>query len=256
MAGPKNILLIGRTSGDELPLDKIISENYNVINIISSDNSLTEKNRMALDIIEAFGKIDNELTQVLFVVGESGGRITGKEIKVYKTIRKKIFGNGTKFLNLNKKIDDSDIIKHTTIVRTGFYNFQNPSACNDDRKSLTNKKNNKKIAKVVELCGDGEIVYIYNPLSDGDAYQKAREVSKQKLSEHLREVGNKDAYKSGKLEVIKEIHEKIGQDELKEILEKEKNFFEKFKDKFKKKEEAEKMIDNIKQAAIEIVNYK
>src|SRR6185312_13518445 len=187
--------------------------NYRIIDTIGIGNAELTDEELTYKITETCYKLKDGLTQVLFVIG---GRFAKEEIKIY---------------NIIKKLCGEEITKYTTIVRTKFHNFQDPEQCETDKKKLKeeNKRGNKKIRKMANLCN--EIIYIDNPSlnsvnkEEEKVYKKRKKESRDKILKHLSNY--QEIYKINNLELISEIPEDGKKDEVREILEKERQEAEK-----------------------------
>jgi predicted GTPase len=157
MTNPKIILLIGRTGRGKLTLANVITDtsnfeessgsisktkniqfeqfadqenNFNSYQIIDTpgigDTKLSD--HQVLDIIaEAVYLARNGVSQVLFV---TDSRFDQFEMATYDLLRTIIF--------------DSNITKHTTIVRTRFQDFRDENKCQDDIDLMVEEAKNKE----------------------------------------------------------------------------------------------------------------
>jgi hypothetical protein len=140
---------------------------YRIIDTIGiGDTVLTEKE--VLDrIIEATHSVKHGLSQVLFV---TNGRFSKAEAVAYNLLRGSIF--------------DENITKYTTIVRTGFSDFQNDEKCEEDRKKMINESD--ELAEIINSCN--KIIHVENPPASGiyaDLSKQVREISRKKILDHL-----------------------------------------------------------------------
>jgi GTPase SAR1 family protein len=176
---------------------KIDGVKYRIIDTVGIGNTRFSEEEVVHKIFEACYEAKEGLVQILFA---TRGRINLEEINVYNIIRKKIFDEGKE-----------DIAKYTTIVKTDFYKFKNGEECNKDYESL--KKENKKIAKLIELINPGKkrekVIYIDNSsLSSGYdeeeiiLHKKRRKESRKDMLKHLSNLSL--PYKSRNLELINE----------------------------------------------------
>ncbi|CAG8714141.1 7107_t:CDS:2, partial [Cetraspora pellucida] len=193
----KNLLIVGRTGNGKSALanvlsgtngfkesDKSVSETryfqdemfthnstiYRVVDTIGMGDTRLSKNQVLLRIAEAVYTMKEGINQILFVVGR---RFTKEEIEAFELLKKVIF--------------ESNIIKHTTIIRTNFTNFRNPDKCKIDRQELVAE--NKFIVDIINSCNG--IIHIDNPPIEVDCERRLllnkedREISRNKLLTHL-----------------------------------------------------------------------
>jgi len=203
MTKTKNILLIGRTGGGKSTLANVLT-NTNKFGESSSTVSATKEVQIELaeidiskdgsekldyQIIDTIGIGDTEMTpqgvliklaemaslvkkeglnQILFV---TGGRFTKEEIETYDLLSSIIF--------------DKEVLNYTTVVRTGFPEFEDKEACDDDREKLR-----KENAEIAHILGSVNIIYLDNPPLKGkkkvvEINKEIREDSRKRLITYL-----------------------------------------------------------------------
>jgi len=203
MVNAKNILLIGRTGGGKSTLANVLT-NTNKFGESSSTISATKEIQIELaeidlardgskklnyQIIDTIGIGDTEMTpqgvliklaemaslvkkeglnQILFV---TGGRFTKEEIETYDLLSSIIF--------------DKEVLKYTTVVRTGFPEFEDKDACDKDREALRREN-----AELAHILGSVNIIYLDNPPLKGkpkvmEVNKETREESRKRLLTYL-----------------------------------------------------------------------
>ncbi|CAG8706849.1 7495_t:CDS:1, partial [Racocetra fulgida] len=193
----KNLLIVGRTGNGKSALanvvsgsnrfkesDKSVSETryfldeifthngeiYRVVDTIGMGDTRLSKNQVLLRKAEAVYTMKEGINQILFVVGR---RFTKEEIEAFELLKKVIF--------------ESNIIKHTTIIRTNFTNFRNPDKCKVDRQELVEE--NKFLAEIINSCNG--IIYVDNPPIEIECERRLllnkedREISRHRILTHL-----------------------------------------------------------------------
>jgi len=130
------------------------------------DTELDNKEILSLlkDLVPIIKK--NGLNQILFV---TGGRFTQEEINTYKLLESVIF--------------DSNVVNYTTIIRTRFPEFEDSSACEEDKREL--KEENLEIFKILK---NRKIIYVDNPRiigRDAETNKEIREESRTRLLTYL-----------------------------------------------------------------------
>ncbi|KAF0420614.1 GTPase imap family member 7-like [Gigaspora margarita] len=196
----KNLLIVGRTGNGKSTLanvlsgtnefkesEKSVSETkyfqdeyfthkgnvYRVVDTIGVGDTKLSKNDILLRIAEAVYTMKEGISQIFFVVGR---RFTKEETETFELLKKAIF--------------ESNIIKHTTIIRTNFTNFRNPDKCKIDRQELIEE--NKFLAEIINSCNG--IIHIDAPSIEVDCERRLqfnkedRDTSRIKLLDHLENI--------------------------------------------------------------------
>ncbi|MDR1670445.1 MAG: 50S ribosome-binding GTPase [Spiroplasmataceae bacterium] len=150
---------------------------YRVVdNIGFGDNSSLSKRDLLFKIGEGIHATKEGLNQILFVIK---GRFSEEQIGAF---------------NLFKDfINETEITKFTTIVKTSFKDFRNPDKCLKDKEDMLSQR--KEIKEIIDSCNN--IVYVDNPAipeideDDSDNEKeiiinnKKRKESREKLLNHL-----------------------------------------------------------------------
>lgn len=199
----RNILLIGKTGNGKSTLANVLVNDNKKFKESSSTTSTTKKTQVeefamkindkeviyrVIDTIgigdtqltpqevlnrvaEACHEIRNGLSQIFFVTKD---RFTEEELEAYNLLRKVLF--------------DEEITKYTTIVRTGFSDFEDEEKCKEDKMKMD--KENTTLAEVIRNCND--IIYVENPpipekgrASTITSAKELREESRKRLLDHL-----------------------------------------------------------------------
>ncbi|CAG8475365.1 AIG1 family-domain-containing protein [Gigaspora rosea] len=153
---------------DEIFMNK--GKKYRVVDTIGVGDTRLSKNQVLLRIAEAVYTINEGITQVFFVVGR---RFTKEETDTFELLKTVIF--------------ESNIVKHTTIIRTHFTNFRNTDKCKIDRQELIEE--NKFLAEIINSCKG--IIHIDAPPMEVDCERRLRlneedrDASRNKLLNHL-----------------------------------------------------------------------
>ncbi|CAG8514414.1 35040_t:CDS:1 [Gigaspora margarita] len=164
-----NLLIVGRTSNGKSTLANVLSDTnrfkesdrsvsvtryfedemfthneklYRVVDTIGVGDTKLSKKQVLLRIAEAVYTMKEGINQVFFVVGR---RFTKEEIDAFELLKTVIF--------------ESNIIKHTTIIRTNFTNFKYPDRVKTDRQELMEEY--KFLADMIKSCNG--IIYIDAP---------------------------------------------------------------------------------------------
>ncbi|CAG8596628.1 17817_t:CDS:2 [Cetraspora pellucida] len=192
-----NLLIVGRTGNGKSALANVLSgtnkfkeseksvsetknfldeefthneKRYRVVDTIGMGDTRLSKKQVLIRIAEAVYTMKEGINQILFVVGR---RFTKEEIEAFELLKKVIF--------------ESNIIKHTTIVRTNFTNFRNPDKCKIDRQELVG--DSKFLAELINSCNG--IIYVDNPSVEVECERRLllnkedREFSRNKILTHL-----------------------------------------------------------------------
>ncbi|CAI2172790.1 4986_t:CDS:2 [Funneliformis geosporum] len=187
----KNILIFGRTGSGKSTLGSVlVNKNgdikYIVIDTIGIGDTKKNEKEVLYKLGEAAHKIRDGLNQLFFV---SSGRFNEEEIYTYNLLKDFIF--------------DEDVVKHTTIVRTKFENFNDKDECYEDQERMI--KENIQLENVIRFCN--KVIHVNNPqmnIKDKgrlDMYKKDSEDSRSKLLMHLGSCNN-TLYKPKKLDSL------------------------------------------------------
>ncbi|KLL05016.1 MAG: hypothetical protein MRERV_7c060 [Mycoplasmataceae bacterium RV_VA103A] len=144
---------------------------YRVIDTIGIGDTQLTPREVLNRVSEACHEVSKGLNQIFFVIR---GKFTEEELETYNLLRSVIF--------------NEEITNFTTIVRTGFTEFEKEEVCAADRKKLD--KENPKLAEFIRSCN--RLIYVDNtPIPIGGrpnkitAAREDREVSRQVLLKHL-----------------------------------------------------------------------
>lgn len=153
----------------EVDLDKEGNEKirYRVIDTIGLGDTKMKPQGVLMRLAEMADWVKEEgLNQILFV---NKGRFTKEEIEAYDLLSSIIF--------------DKDVLKYTTVVRTGFPEFEDKEACDDDRGSLRMEN-----AELAHILGAVNIIYVDNPPLKGrnaETNKEIREESRKRILTYL-----------------------------------------------------------------------
>jgi len=181
---------------------------YQIVDTIGLDDTELKLRQVIRIIAKGCKKIENGLSQVLFVIGE---KFTREEVEAYKILRKVLF--------------DEEVTQYTTIVRTKFDNFDEEGECKTDI-DLIIKENNESIIEMIKSC-NCKIIHIDNPPVNIKGKRAAERISSNKeiredsrkvLLSHLKNC--QDIYRPRNLERINEKIDSFAVEEI-EILQKE-----------------------------------
>ncbi|CAG8574856.1 5340_t:CDS:2, partial [Ambispora gerdemannii] len=115
---------------------------YRAIDTIGIGDTTLTPQGVLMSLATIAGRVKKEgLNQILFA---TRGRFSKEEIEAYDLLSSVIF--------------DKDVLKYTTIVRTGFPEFEEDKICNEDKKAL--KEENADLAHIIRSV---EIIYLDNP---------------------------------------------------------------------------------------------
>jgi len=208
----KIILLVGRTGGGKSTLANVLSgkenlakesenstsmtrgiqeidfehkgetyqiDTYRIIDSVGIGDTTRTQSEVLAEIVNWYKGVERrKIKQVLFVVGE---RLTPEEVNTYNMLKDVFF--------------DADFSKYTTIVRTRFASFEDENECKRDRELLL-AENNPAITAM--LNSNNGFIHVDNPpihiVGSGRRIERqialnkeVREVSREKLLEHLQE---------------------------------------------------------------------
>ncbi|CAG8533348.1 1681_t:CDS:2, partial [Dentiscutata erythropus] len=146
-----NLLIVGRTGNDEMfeHNEKL----YRVVDTIGVGDIKLSKKQVLLRIAEAVYTMKEGINQVFFVVGR---RFTKEEIDTFELLKIVIL--------------ESNIIKHTTIIRTNFTNFRYSDRAKTDRQEILEE--NKDLAEIINSCNG--IIHIDAPPINVDSEDRLR----------------------------------------------------------------------------------
>ncbi|CAG8463723.1 776_t:CDS:2 [Dentiscutata heterogama] len=175
-----NLLIVGRTGNGKSTLANVLSNTnrfkesdksvsvtryfedemfthngklYRVVDTIGVGDTKLPKKQVILRIAEAVFTMKEGINQVFFVVGR---RFTKEEIDTFELLKTVIF--------------ESNIIKHTTIIRTNFTNFRYPDRVKTDRQEIMDE--NKVLAEIINSCNG--IIHIDAPPINIDCELRSR----------------------------------------------------------------------------------
>jgi len=110
----------------------------------------------------------NGIKQVLIVIK---GRFSKEELETFDLIKGALFESG--------------ITNYTTVIKTGFDDFEYEDVCNEDMEKL--RKETPQIADLIDSCNG--IIHVDNPSltskSKREDSERRRENSRKKILEHL-----------------------------------------------------------------------
>lgn len=206
--GKRNILLIGRTGNGKSTLANVLVNkndsfeeifaqgnlaisktrniqsaefeykgiNYRVIDTVGIDDTNCSQEKVLDELARACLYVKGDVSQIFFV---TRNRFTKEEKLAYNLLSEVIF--------------DKNVSEYTTIVRTGFHNFEDPEECQEDQKAL------KENEEITDLIRDNvKIIHVNNPPLEYkvdsdinrqqiDLNKKIRKRSREKLLECLEE---------------------------------------------------------------------
>lgn len=140
---------------------------YRVIDTIGLGDTKMKPQGVLMRLAEMADWVKEEgLNQILFV---NKGRFTKEEIEAYDLLSSIIF--------------DKEVLKYTTVVRTGFPEFEDKEACDDDRYSLRTEN-----AELAHILSEVNIIYVDNPALKGrnaETNKEIREESRKRLLTYL-----------------------------------------------------------------------
>jgi hypothetical protein len=265
----KNVLLIGRTGGGKSTLANVLTGTSNFVESsrTTSQTRTIEEGLVEIDverdgsekiryrIIDTIGIGDTKLTPqgVLTKLAEMAGRVKREGLNHILFVTKGRFSKEEieAYDLLSSIIFDKDVIKYTTIVRTGFPEFEDREACEDDRAALRIEN-----ADLVHILGSVNIVYVDNPPLKGrpravEDAKECREESRKRLLTYLatRQEGN---YRPSNIDTLDErvleykTNEQKLKDKMKELEKARKEQEEKFRQEIAnlKEEQARELREN------------
>lgn len=137
-------------------------------------------------IADACYQVRGGLHQIFFV---TKGRFTPEEVAAYNLLRSVIF--------------NSEVVRYTTIVRTGFAPFRKPDMCDTDLASM--ERQNAQLKDLLSSCN--KVLHVNNPTEDEDSNFPATRIESQtKLLLHL-QANCKNLYQPAELD---QLNAKIG----------------------------------------------
>ena len=152
----------------EVEIDKEGKEKikYRVIDTIGIGDTKMKPQGVLMRLAEMADRVKQEgLNQILFVIKS---RFTKEEIEAYDLLSSIIF--------------EKEVINYTTIVRTGFEEFEDKEACDDDRGLL--RTENAELAQLRAV----DIIYLDNPPLKGrnaESNKLIREESRKRILTYL-----------------------------------------------------------------------
>jgi len=220
----------------EIDLDREGQEKlkYRVIDTIGIGDTKMNPQGVLIRLAEMADWVKKEgLNQILFV---TKGRFTKEEIETYDLLSSIIF--------------DKEVINYTTVVRTGFPEFEDKESCDDDRGSLRTENTN-----LSHILGAVDIIYLDNPPLKGrnaETNKEIREESRKRLLTYLG--GCRKTYRPGNIDTLEERVQEYKTDEqklkekMKELEKERKEQQEEFRKKLAdfKKEQLEELRENRK----------
>jgi len=153
----------------EVDLDREGNEKmkYRIIDTIGLGDTNMTPQGVLMRLAEMAGRVKKEgLNQILFV---TKGRFTKEEIEAYDLLSSIIF--------------DKEVLKYTTIVKTGFEDFEDEDICEEDREAL--RMENEDLAHITRYV---RVIYIDNPPLKGrsaSTNKLIREESRKRLLTYL-----------------------------------------------------------------------
>lgn len=151
---------------------------YRVIDTIGIGDTKMKPQGVLMRLAEMADRVKREgLNQILFV---TRGRFNKEEIEAYDLLSSIIF--------------DKEVINYTTLVRTGFEEFEDREACDDDRGSLRTEN-----AALAHILGAVDIVYLNNPSipvikeSDSERIKEKKKRNKLKKAKKLAKSREKES---------------------------------------------------------------
>lgn len=202
----RNVLIIGITGDGKSSLANTLS-NSEEFETSSNSVSITKhfkesdefnweynENQYKFKLIDNIGFSDTKgesfSEQILYNIGESVFKIRNGINQILFVIQGKFTTHHITAFNLFKEfINDNEITKFTTIVRTKFKDFEDSVECENDIKLLLEE--NGEIKDLIESCN--RIIYIDNPpiIKIKDNYKrerdKLRDERQKEINQQLRE---------------------------------------------------------------------
>jgi hypothetical protein len=235
----RNILLIGRTGGGKSTLANVLTGTNNFVEssrttsqtrtieegLVEIDISRDGSEKTRYRIIDTIGVGDTKLTPqgVLTRLAEIGNRVKNEGLNHILFVTKGRFSKEEieTYDLLSSIIFDKDVIKYTTIVRTGFPEFETREACEDDRAALRIEN-----ADLVHILGSVNIMYVDNPPLVGrpravEDAKECREESRKRLLTYL--AGCQGNYRPSNIDTLDEriqeyrTNEQLLKDKMKEL---------------------------------------
>lgn len=218
----------------EVELDKEGKEKirYRVIDTIGLGDTKMKPQGVLMRLAEMADWVKKEgLNQILFV---NKGRFTKEEIEAYDLLSSIIF--------------DKDVLKYTTVVRTGFPEFEDKEACDDDRGSLRMEN-----AELAHILGAVNIIYVNNPPLKGRAAETNREIREESRKRVLTYLGScQKTYRPSNIDTLDEriidykTHEEKLKEKMKELEQARKQQEEEFRKKLAdlKEEQTKELREN------------
>lgn len=221
----------------EIDLDNEGNEKirYRVIDTIGIGDTKMKPQGVLIRLAEMADWVKQEgLNQILFV---TKGRFAKEEIEAYDLLSSIIF--------------DKDVVKYTTVVRTGFPEFEDKEVCDDDRYSL--RTENADLAHILEKVN---IIYVDNPPLKGrnkEANEEIREESRKRLLTYLGKC--RKTYRPENIDTLEErvqdykTHEEKLKEKMKELEQARKEQEAEFRKKLAdlKEEQAQELRENRRQ---------
>jgi len=144
---------------------------YQVIDTVGIGDTQLSPREVLNRVADACQEIKDGLNQIFFVIK---GRFVEEELEAYNVLRTTVF--------------DEKITDFTTIVRTGFVDFDKEEACAIDREKINNE--NPSLAELIKSCN--KLIYVDNsPIPvDGRTMKivsakEDRKLSRRMLLKHL-----------------------------------------------------------------------
>ncbi|GBB83875.1 hypothetical protein RclHR1_10540001 [Rhizophagus clarus] len=239
-----------RTFGDE--------KKYKIIDTIGIGGTKLPHKKVIEDIIKAIHKVNFRFHHIFFV---TRGRMTRGEINTFKLLRSVIF--------CDKDKDNGEFLfeKYTTLVRTGFGEFEDPIECRRDIELMI--RESKEINHLISSCRAGLTIYIDNPPvyilkgleKEKEVGQEKRKQSRKILLESLEKLAKEkkrnkqdDYYEAKNMRELFGIIKKIKM--VKEILEEKKKHNNDGNDKTVREEELKKAYKKKKEDLKNLVHNK
>ncbi|MEG7979041.1 MAG: hypothetical protein NY202_03980 [Mollicutes bacterium UO1] len=288
MAETRNIVLIGRTGSGKSSLGNVLinkSDNFAEVfeesgKSISATKGVKEatfevdldregKEKIKYRIIDTIGIGDTKLTPqgVLMRLAEIAGRVKKEGLNQILFVTKDRFTKEEieAYDLLSSIIFDKNVVKYTTIVRTGFPEFEEDEVCEEDRQLL--REENADLAHIIRSVN---IIYLDNPpinlVGSGRRVEQqitlnkeARKESRRRLLTYLATC--EDTYRPDNIDTLDERVRDYATNE--EKLQKEIERLEKIREeqaeKFRKemaemREQQEKKLKEVKEEAQKEIN--
>ncbi|GBB97744.1 hypothetical protein RclHR1_03060001 [Rhizophagus clarus] len=149
---------------------------YRIIDTIGIGGTELSFGKILEEIIKAIHNVNYRLNHIFFV---TRGRMTKGEIDTFNLLKSVIF--------CDKDKDNGEFLfeKYTTLVRSGFGEFENPNECRRDVELMM--RESKELNNLISSCSAGLTIYVDNPPVYIELDQELAE-TKKKCNDNDKEV--------------------------------------------------------------------